>query len=168
MNENESNTQKCREVARVLSSHGFINVELPCSEVESIIGRICFPETAESPAVNENELLNCPFCGCAARDKLFLGERIAFIDCANKDCAIYNETIPIEKWQTRTAPKSTEVEYNCPPVCPKCHSCHRGECKSTEADKIELQPHLLEQCCICHNKAYRIYPVCKEHLKGEL
>jgi hypothetical protein len=23
-----------------------------------------------------------------------------------------------------------EDEYNCPPVCPKCYRCHRGECGS--------------------------------------
>ena len=29
--------------------------------------------------------------------------------------------------------------------------------------KVEIPQHLLEQCCVCGDKAYRIYPVCSKH-----
>ena len=34
----------------------------------------------------------------------------------------------IKEHMNPTEPKP-QPEYNCPPVCPKCQRCHRGECE---------------------------------------
>ena len=35
-----------------------------------------------------------------------------------------------------TTPQPPSPEYNCPPVCPKCQRCHRGECNKPSTEQL--------------------------------
>lgn len=79
--------------------------------------------------MNENELLGCPEIESLYR------WRNSTRDSTHIAQEDWQSLYQLFKYiKSRTAPKSTEAEYNCPPVCPKCHSCHRGECKSTDTE----------------------------------
>lgn len=51
-----------------------------------------------------------------------------------------------------------EPEYNCPPVCPKCHRCHRGNCETTPPDQL-LTETARKIAALVYDEAYASHDV---------